>query len=639
MGEQQVNLLMDEQQRMDFTQHLFKDILALEIMIEKGMIEKGITRIGAEQELCLIDSSFRPAPIAMEVLDAVEDPHLTNELSRFNLEINLDPQVFRKDALSRMEKQLKQCLGLLSDHLQEQDHDYVLAGILPTIRISDLDMKNLTPNPRYLALNESMRKLRGGPYEFRIEGTDELITSHDTLMFESCNTSFQVHYQLDADDFVSRYNWAQAITGPLLAACTNSPMLFGRRLWRETRIALFQQSADTRKSSEHLRDQRPRVYFGHDWVRDSIVEIFKEDVARYRVLMSSDIKQDSIAELEAGRAPKLEALKLHNGTIYKWNRACYGMTNGVPHLRIENRVLPAGPTVLDEMANTAFWLGLMHGMPQEYAKLKDTADFDEVRTNFLRAAKMGMGAMFRWVNDKVYSSQDLVLKELLPIAVEGLKKADIHKKDISKYMDVIRQRVETGRSGSQWVLDSYASLKKKGTKDEAIVAITAGMAKRQKSTKPVHKWSVAKINEAGSWINRYWRIDQIMSRDLYTVNENDLIDLVPNIMNWKHLRHVPVENEAGELVGIVTSQNLLSYYAKRFSDKEQPQTVKEIMVSKLITVNEETLTIDALPLMRKHEIGCLPVVKEGNKLVGIVTDKDFVNIADHLLREIVSKKK
>ena len=637
MGEQSVKQIQSKKELQEFTQHLFRDVRAMETMLQRGMFEEGVTRIGAEQELCLIDEAFRPANIAPEILESTTDPCLTNELSKFNIEINLDPQLFTGDCLTKMEKQLKGSLTHLSKDLEKYNADYIMVGILPTIRRSDLTLDNLTPFPRYYALNDAILQMKGGPHEFRIEGVDELITKHDTLMFESCNTSFQVHYQVGAKDFAKKYNWAQAITAPVLSVATNSPLLMGKRLWRETRIALFQQSTDTRNLTETVRDIQPRVFFGNGWLEKSVMEIFREQIARYRVLIGGDIAENSIETIEAGGVPKLKALMMHNGTIYTWNRACYGITNGLPHLRIENRVLPSGPTVLDEMANTTFWLGLMHGMPKEYERLHKTVDFDVVKTNFIRAAKMGMGAMFRWVNGKAYSAQELIIKELIPMARHGLETAGVRKRDIDRYLDVIHERAESGNSGSQWMLDSFNNLKKKGTNDEAIVATTAGIVKRQKGNKPVHKWSKAKIDEAGSWKNRYWRIEQIMSRNLYTVQEDDLVDLVQNIMNWKNIQHIPVENDQGEFVGMVTSTQLINYYATRQPELEAVP-VKKIMTKKVFTVKEETLTTEAISMLRKNNISSLPVVDDDGKLIGIVTEKDFVNVADHFLQEFLAQQ-
>ena len=633
MGEHSVELPSDKAQVREFMQHLFKDVKALEIMIHRKMFEEGITRMGAEQELCLIDRSFRPIPSALDVLKELNDEHFTTELALFNLEANLDPLELTGNCLSKAEQQLTRLLKKLGDVTQKFGQDYIMVGILPTIRWSDLRINNITPFPRYHALNEAISRMRGGTFSFRISGVDELVAQDDTVMLESCNTSFQTHYQVSPKDFTKMYNWAQAITGPCLAASTNSPFLLGKRLWRETRIALFQQSTDTQGNADHVREYLPRVHFGSQWLNGTVVDLFKESIARYRALITMPIESDSIDALERGETPKLQALRIHNGTVYKWNRACYGISdNGKPHLRIENRIFPSGPTVIDEMANFAFWLGLMNGIPPKYGRLNKTADFDAAKTNFLRTARMGMGAMFRWVDDQVYSAQDLLLKELLPLAQSGLEKANINPRDINHYLKVIEERVASGKTGSQWQVDSFLSLQKKGTREEAIVALTAGIVKRQKTNKPVHKWALARINEAGNWINRYWRVDQIMSRDLFTVQEDDLIDMVINMMNWRGIRHILVENDRGELVGLVTSTGLIKYYSTRLGENKEQAFVKDIMTTKMITIDDEMLTTDAISLMRKHEIGCLPVINNG-KLVGIVTERDFVNVADHILQE------
>ena len=634
MGEQNVNSKMDQERRKIFMRNLFNDIKALEVMIDRDMMEKDITRIGAEQELCLIDKHFRPAPKSMDILDLVDDPKLTHELSKFNMEINLDPRVFSGSALSDMETELLKSLGDLRKTLTKEELDYILVGILPTIRQNDMTLDMLTPMPRYFALNKTLTDLRGSDYEFRIEGMDELICKHESFMFESCNTSFQIHYQCEADEFISKYNWAQAISGPVLSICTNSPFLFSKRLWRETRIALFQQSVDTRGTHQLQREEYPRVFFGDKWLESHVADIFKKDVARYRVVINADIDSDSLQDLENEIIPDLKALRMHNGTIYKWNRACYGITNNKPHLRIENRYIPSGPSVIDEIANTAFWLGLMHGMPDKYKNLPSLQDFEQSKINFAKACRMGMGTLFRWVDDQVYSSYDLTLKVLLPIAESGLKKAGIKEEDINRYLKVIEGRVSKGRSGSQWMIDSSMSMKNKGTREETMIALTAGIAKRQKRNRPVHTWSIAKIDEAGSWVNRYWRIDQIMTRNLCIVQEDDMIDLVPNIMDWKNIRHILVENPKNELVGLLTSGSLVHYYSTKM-DKDDDVMVKDIMIKNPIKIKQDMLTKDAIALMRKHKIGCLPVITDDYHLIGIVTEHDFVNVADHFLQEFM----
>jgi hypothetical protein len=235
------------------------------------------------------------------------------------------------------------------------------------------------------------------------------------------------------DDFVNYYNVAQAITAPVLAVSTNSPMIFGKRLWHETRIALFQQSVDTRTSSEHLREMSGRVMFGNHWLEKSILDIYKEDISRFRVLLSTDLKEDVFEKLKNGVTPKLNALQVHNSTVYRWNRPCYGISpGGKPHLRIENRIFPAGPTIVDEMASAAFWLGLMNGFHDQYGDVSKLMPFEAANSNFFSAARTGLNCRFNWLNDKQYSAPTLINKELVPLAREGLKKANINKDDIDR---------------------------------------------------------------------------------------------------------------------------------------------------------------------------------------------------------------
>ena len=394
MGAQDVQQERDAAQKRQFITHLLRDVQALEAMIERGMIETGVRRIGAEQELFLVDQTWRPAPVAMDILDIIEDPHFTTELGRFNLEINLDPLPFTNTCLSTLERDLTELLQKLRTVTHRQGVEVTLTGILPTLRKSDLTLANMTPRPRYVALNEIMTHMRGDAYEFRLKGTDELIVKHDSVMLESCCTSFQVHYQVGAEEFALLYNLAQAVTAPLLAAAANAPLLFGRRLWRETRIPLFQQAIDTRSASHHLRERSPRVSFGQQWVQESVVELFKEDLARFRVLLGATIQEDSLAALRQGITPSLQALRIHNGTVYRWNRSCFGFNDGKAHLRIENRVLPSGPTILDEVANAAFFLGLLSGGPAVYGDITKKLAFHDAETNFLAAAQVGLDAQF-----------------------------------------------------------------------------------------------------------------------------------------------------------------------------------------------------------------------------------------------------
>ena len=338
---------------------MLRDLQALEHMLAERMFETDITRIGAEQEMFIVDGSWQPSPRALAILADLADGHFTTEVGAFNLELNLDPQVFTGTCLSLLEAQLDQLLAVARAVAGAAGLNVVLAGILPTIRKGDLSMDNMVQNPRYLALNTALMSLRGEDYELHIKGTDELRVRQDSVMAEACNASFQVHLQVAPDDFVNLYNVAQLLAGPVLACATNSPVLFGKRLWAETRIALFEQAVDTRRPGPHMRDRSARVTFGNDWVTTSITELYREDITRFRPLLAPDDYADPFGELADGRMPTLPALRLHTGTVWRWNRGCYGITDGVPHLRIENRVLPSGPTVVDEVANAALWLGLM----------------------------------------------------------------------------------------------------------------------------------------------------------------------------------------------------------------------------------------------------------------------------------------
>ena len=634
MGTQHVDQERDAEQMRTFITHLLHDIHALDNMITGGMIESDIRRIGAEQEVFLVDHAWRPAPVALEILATTDDPHYTTELGRFNLEINLDPLVFAGECLSQMERDLTALLATLRTGAHRHGAEIVLTGILPTLRKSDLALTNMTPKPRYFALSEAMNQLRGGAYEFRLKGMDELIVKHDSVMLEACCTSFQVHYQVSAEEFASRYNLAQAITAPVLAAATNAPLLFGRRLWRETRIPLFQQAVDTRSASHHMRERSPRVSFGHRWVQQSVVELFQEDLARFRVLLGAALQEDSLALLQQGDIPSLQALRTYNGTVYRWNRACFGFSNGKPHLRIENRVLPSGPTIRDEIANAAFLLGLLSGGPGAYGDLAKKMAFHDAETNFLAAAQAGLDAQFIWIDGQVLPARELILRELLPLARTGLREAGISGADSDRYLGVIEERVQSGRTGSQWLLRSLADMQDTSeSKDALLSALTAATARRQWEGNPVHEWSPAKIEEGRASTAHDLRIEQFMTTDLFTVHPEEPIDLVVNLMNWRHIRHVPVEDEQGHLVGVISWSEIVRYYATHaHRDPSAAVALHTIVQPNPPTVSPEMAVLDAITLMRQEKMDCLLVVKEGH-LVGIVTERDILNITARLLEQ------
>ncbi len=633
MGEHNVQGGLDPRHLREFMKALLNDVRALERMIKEGMFESGVRRIGAEQELFLTDPSWRPSSEYDKVLAEVNHPDFTTELARFNLEFNCDPLLFGGDCLSALETQLNAHIERVRGAAERCGVKIVMIGILPTLQKSDLGLDNMTPMPRYFALNDAMNKLNGGAYLFRIKGADEFLVQHDSVMLESCNTSFQVHFQVSTEEFARFYNIAQAILGPVLAVATNSPLLFGKRLWHETRIALFQQSIDTRASTPYQREINPRVSFGNSWVKESVVEIFKEDIARFRVLLGTDLDEDPFEAIDAGRPPSLKALRLHNGTIYRWNRPCYGISNGKAHLRIENRVLPAGPTAVDAVANAAFFFGLMSGILEEVGDVTEVLDFDDAKTNFLSAAQLGLGAQLTWFDGQTSPAGELICNTLLPLARAGLARANVLQRDADRYLDIIQARVEANQTGSQWLLKSLASFKNEGTKAERMAALVSATHARQIENQPVHTWPLAELSEAGGWERNYLRVEQYMTTDVLTVNEHELVDLVANLMDWHNIRHVPVEDNDQRLVGLVSHRNLLRLMGQgldRLGDKLIP--VRDIMQTNPRTIPPNTRTVDAIELMRRESIACLPIVYDG-RLVGLVTERDFMKIAGQLLQK------
>ena len=631
MGEHNVHRDADPSVLREFTNHLIQDVRALELMLHEDMFETGVRRIGAEQELFMVDERGEPAPIIEEVLERNTDERIVTELTKFNIEFNMEPLQYGSDCFQEMERATGELIEKVRALTQEVGGDIAMTGILPTAHLSDFALDYMTPRPRYYALNDALSRLRGGPGQYQIQGIDELFLKHDSIMLEGCNTSFQTHFQVAPDEFPRYYNIAQVVAAPCLAAATNSPILFGKRLWRETRIALFQQAVDTRSSNLYLREMRPRVHFGTDWVDESVLEIFKEDISRFRVLLTTELQEQPLKILEQGGVPNLMALQLHNGTVYRWNRACYGITDGKPHLRIENRVLPSGPTVIDEVANAVFWYGLVAGLAEEYEDVSRDMDFDDARHNFVAAARNGLASQFVWLDGSKRPAHELILDRLLPRAESGLRASDISDADIDRYLGIIQKRVETQQTGAQWQLDSLARMKGVGSRAERLGALTRGMVERQKEGAPVHEWSLATLEEGYTPSGmKETNVEDYMTTELFTVHEEEAIEFVARLMDWQRIRHVLVEDEQHHLVGLISHRTLLRHMADRTEVPEGGIPVREIMVEDPISVSPDLPTLEAVEMMREHQIGALPVVRE-DRLVGIITERDFIQIAGNLL--------
>ena len=634
MGRHDLDVSNDAQDLRRFEERLIADVDALERMLDSGVFETGVRRIGLEQEFFLIDEHGRPAPRAMEVLEALggDGSMYQTELALFNVELALAPAEFTGDCLTRLEQDLRRQVGVIRRAARPHGVNVVAIGILPTLGWEHLTLDFMTPSPRYEALNRRVTAMRRGEFRINIRGTDILSATHDNVLLEAFNTSFQLHMQVAPDEFARVYNAMQLATGLAVAASGNSPLLLGHRLWEETRIALFRQSVDTRQDHELKRGNRPRVFFGDDWVKDSILELVRDDVARFRVVLPVDDDEPNPGEiLDQGGIPNLGALALHNGTIYRWNRPCYGVANGVPHLRIENRPMPAGPTALDSMANIALLFGLTLGLVEEYGDVAKRLPFHDCQANFYNAASNGLRAALHWLDGRTHSADELVLR-VLPLAAKGLASAGIAEEDMDRLLNVIGERVSSGQTGSRWLLDGFNQLQGVVPLDEALQAVTKSYLVGQKAGKPISEWPPMKPPERGERRAAYEKVGQIMSRDLITVQAEDTVTLAEAMMRWENIRHIPVENEEGELVGMFSLNDVVNALRKKKNEggAEAGMRIGEIMHRDVRTVTADTPTLDAIRIMREENLSALPVVR-GAKLEGILTDSDFLVVAARLL--------
>ena len=610
---------------------MLRDLAALERMLADDRFDTGPAHIGAEQELFIVDRGWQPSPVAVELLAAIDEPHFTTEIGAFNLEANLDPQPFAGSCLRDLHHQLDELLQHAQRAASEMDHQLVLAGILPTIRIGDLDPANMVQNPRYIALNDALLQMRGEDLELHISGADELRIRRSSVMSEACNASFQVHLQVAPFEFANLYNIAQLLAGPTLACATNSPILLGKQLWAETRIPLFEQSVDTRRSGHHLRERAGRVAFGSRWVDQSVVELFKEDITRFRPLLAPDSHADPFEVLAEGGIPDLAAVRMHTGTVWRWNRACYGVMNGVPHLRIENRVLPSGPSTADELANTALWLGLMRGLGDRHEAINRMLEFDLVRANFANAAREGLSSSLFWLDGAERPAGNLLLDILLPIAAEGLDSAGVDAVDRDQYLGIIERRIRSGRTGSRWQVGSMLSMRQQGTLGQRLNSLTAAIVEQQRIGHPIAEWPEAPFDDGGDWHHNLRSIEQIMVTELVTVAEDDPLELAASLMDWHQIRHVLVEDADDGIIGVLSYRALLRVMAGHEEGRRWEEVnVGDVMRRDPVCVQPTSSPLWALKIMRSFGIGALPVVDDGT-LVGLVTEQDFMDIAGRLL--------
>ena len=617
MGDFKVRKIKNAKDSNKMYQQALQDIAVFEQMLQDDIFDNGDPKIGAEQEICIVNKELEPSQNALKLLDVIDDEHYTNELALFNLEINLEPLPLKDNCFSEMEGELLCLLSQGTEIARYYKDDLLLTGILPTLKYHHLQFDYMTPEHRYKTISDRLAELRGKDFDIYVQGVDEVIMSLGSVLFEACNTSFQLHLQIAPKDFVNQHNWSQMIAGPVLSACVNSPILFGNELWAETRIALFKQSLDTRSANKLYRKKLPRVYFGKDWLRNSPADLWKNDITRFPLLVTSDDFEDAELVYKNGGIPNLRGIRLHNGTTYTWNRMCYGFSEEQPHLRIECRYLPAGPTPIDEIANFAFWIGLMNAEPPKGIEFWKNIDFKTVKNNFIKSARYGLNTVFDWFGKNI-SAKELILNELLPLAKTGLVKRNISKKDIDKYLGVIENRVKAEVTGASWQVDNFRILADKYGQSIAQKELVRNMIKNQDKNIPVHEWENVNL-EASLILNDVLQVEQFMTTDILTTNEADSLDLVRNILNWYNIHHLPVEDYDGNLVGLITD-GLIERLDREFP--ELCSYAGDAMMTDFITINVKESIEKAISLMNLHHLSGLPVVYK-EKLVGILTRRDL----------------
>jgi gamma-glutamyl:cysteine ligase YbdK (ATP-grasp superfamily) len=485
---------VDQQEfsRADRTAHREKvrrclDVFAL--MLRQSHFEAEDPMTGLEIEFNLVDDEGRPALKNAEALAAIANPDFQTELGQFNLEINVAPRRLGSRGITDFESDLRASLNDAEERANQVGAHLVMIGILPTLEAGHLGPATLSPNPRYRLLSDQILNARGEDIAISISGAERLETTSESIMPEAACTSTQLHTQVSPEDFASYWNASQAIAGIQLAVGANSPYLLGRDLWAETRIPLFEQATDTRSEELKAQGVRPRVWFGERWIT-SIFDLFEENVRYFPALLPITDDEDPLAVLEAGGTPGLHELRLHNGTIYRWNRPIYDVADGRPHLRVENRVLAAGPSVADTMANAAFYFGLTRALAEHERPLWSQMSFSAAEENFHVAARDGIEAQVYWPGIGQVSATELVLRRLLPLAREGLERWGADPSESGRLLGIIEARCSTGRNGASWFRERVRSRESAGDhRAEALRSTLLAYRERMHSNEPVHTWS------------------------------------------------------------------------------------------------------------------------------------------------------
>jgi hypothetical protein len=481
--------------REDRTRHREKvrqNLDVFERMLRESKFETGKPTTGIEIELNLVDANSDPALKNAEALEAIADPDFQTELGQFNLEINVPPRRLDSGGFARFEKDIRASLNSAEDEASKIGAHLVMVGILPTLRPEHMRADNLSANPRYELLSEQILAARGEDILIEVDGVDRLRTTADSIVPEAACTSTQLHLQVGPEEFPEYWNASQAIAGIQLAVGANSPFLLGKELWRETRIALFEQATDTRSEELKAQGVRPRVWFGERWIT-SIFDLFEENVRYFPALLPITDDEDPVEVLERGDTPELAELRLHNGTIYRWNRPVYDVVREQPHLRVENRVLPAGPTVVDTLANAAFYFGLTRALASDERPLWSQMSFSAAEENFHVASREGIEAQLYWPGLGTVPAAELVLRRLLPMAYKGLDDWGVDGDERDRLLGIIEQRCVRHCNAASWQAQSFHALFDRHSIDriDALRGVVDRYSDHMHSNEPVHSWPAA----------------------------------------------------------------------------------------------------------------------------------------------------
>ncbi|MGH3464466.1 MAG: glutamate--cysteine ligase [Kribbellaceae bacterium] len=489
MGEEVERVEFTRADRTRFRDQVHRNLDAFARMLRESRFDVDRPLTGLEIELNLVDEQHDPAMKNAEVLHAISDDAFQTELGQFNVEINLPPTQISGDGLERMETDIRNSLNAAEEKAAKTGSHMLIVGILPTLFTEHMSMEALSGNPRYALLNDQIFAARGEDIQIAIDGVERLAVTADTIAPEAACTSTQLHIQVSPESFSQYWNAAQAIAGIQLAIGANSPFLFGKELMRETRIPLFEQTTDTRTHELKAQGVRPRVWFGERWVT-SIFDLFEENARYYPALLPVVSDEDAIAVLDRGDIPQLSELRLHNGTIYRWNRPVYDVVRERPHLRVENRVLPAGPTVLDTCANAAFYFGLVRALAEDERPIWSQMSFSAAEENFHAGARHGIDAEVFWPGIGTVQATELVLRRLLPVASRGLDAWGVAPATRDRLLGIIEQRCLTHSNGAQWQSDAFHARYTKGSlgRRQALREMLGQYRERMHDNVPVHEW-------------------------------------------------------------------------------------------------------------------------------------------------------